>query len=243
MTQFSDPLYLGAAPTNITSDNNGGIGVGPTTGHYIFDVVPAAVSAVSIAAAQTTAGAANLTLAAAGTGGTTSVTRSDGTTVLQLDTPRTISLTSAGNVSAQTFLVSGFDVYGQPMSELITGPNATTVNGKKAFYQVASIVTSAAVATATSAGTSNILGLPFLVTTVGYVGSVSWNSALGDDTGTFVAPDTTSPATTTTGDVRGTYLPSTATDGTKRLVLQILFAKNQIDQNATRALALGVTQA
>lgn len=242
MTQFSDPLYLGAAPTLITSDNNGGVGVGPCGSHYIFDVVPAAVSAVSIAAAQTTAGAATLTLAAAGTGGTTSVTRSDGTTVLQLDTPRTISLTSAANISAVTFLVAGFDFYGQAMSELITGPNANTVNGKKAFFEVASITTSGAVGTNTSVGTSNILGVPFVIPQVGYIGSLSWNAALGDDTGTFVAADATTPATTTTGDVRGTYLPSTATDGTKRLVLQILFTQAQLNQNATRVLTLGVTQ-
>ena len=40
-------------------------------------------------------------------------------------------------------------------------------------------------------------------------------------TGTFVAAVSTSPATATTGDVRGTYTPASATDASKRLTIWI----------------------
>ena len=45
--------------------------------------------------------------------------------------------------------------------------------------------------------------------------STKWNNTLAQDAGTFVAADATSPATSATGDPRGTYLPSSASDGTR----------------------------
>ena len=69
-----------------------------------------------------------------------------------------------------------------------------------------------------------------------------WNSTITDDAGTFVAADTAT-ATTTTGDVRGTYVPSSATDGIKRLVMTIALPGIAVGPNATRIGALGVTQA
>ena len=62
------------------------------------------------------------------------------------------------------------------------------------------------------------------------------------DAGTFAAADTTSPATTTTNDVRGTYVPSSAPDGAKRLVMGILLPALAVGPNATRIGALGVNQ-
>jgi hypothetical protein len=53
----------------------------------------------------------------------------------------------------------------------------------------------------------------------------------------------TTPATSTTGDVRGTYVPSTATNGVKRLVVVIALPGIAAGPNATRTGALGVTQA
>ena len=51
----------------------------------------------------------------------------------------------------------------------------------------------------------------------------------------------TTPSTTT-GDVRGTYVPSSACDGTKRLVMGVLLPALAVGPNATRAGALGVNQ-
>jgi hypothetical protein len=92
-------------------------------------------------------------------------------------------------------------------------------------------------------GTSDILGLPLRAIDAGYVVKVGWNNTLAQDAGTFVIADMTNPATSTTGDVRGTYKPSTACDGIKRLVMTIAVPAIGAGPNATRVGALGVTQA
>ena len=57
------------------------------------------------------------------------------------------------------------------------------------------------------------------------------------------APEAAAPATTTTGDVRGTYTPATASNGIVRTVMGILLPAIAVGPNATRVGALGVTQA
>lgn len=216
-------------------------GIGPLGREFVYDVVPATLATANLAALQTTAGAGNLALAAGA--GVTKVVRPDGTTAYQFDVPRAVSLTSAGNISAVNFTVSGYDVYGQPMTQTLAGPNANTVNTLKAFYQVTQIAVSAAVATNTSAGSSDVFGLPVLVSDGGYFDRAGWAGALAPDAGTFVAADQTNPATSATGDVRGTYKPSSASNGVKRLVLGILLPSTAVGPQATRAGALGQTQA
>ena len=171
---------------------------------------------------------------------TKSVVRTDGTTVIQLDLPRAVKVNCS--TTARAFTVSGYDYYGQAMSELITVATAgTAVTGKKAFFQVSS-ATIAGSATAVLIGTSDVLGLPVRVFNVAYVASVKSNSTLAQDAGTFVAADTAT-ATTGTGDVRGTYVPATASDGIVRTVMTITLPAIAVGPNAIRVGALGVTQA
>jgi hypothetical protein len=153
-------------------------------------------------------------------------------------------LTFTLGAAPQTVTVSGFDYYGQAMSEAITSSAAvsTAVNGKKAFYLVSSITTSGATGTALTVGTTDILGIPVRVANVAYVASVKSNNALAQDGGQFTAADTAT-ATTTTGDVRGTYAPATASDGIVRTVMGILLPAIAVGPNSTRTGALGVTQA
>ena len=115
------------------------------------------------------------------------------------------------------------------------------MTGKKAFFQISG-VTIAGSATACLVGTSDVLGLPVRVFNVAYVSSVKSNSTLAQDAGTFVAADT-AVATTGTGDVRGTYVPATASDGICRTVMAIALPAIAVGPNATRVGALGVTQA
>jgi hypothetical protein len=214
------------------------LGIGPVGRIYVWDVVPQAAVTNNIAASQAPTGAGALTL----TAGTSvkSVTTSGGQTVLQLDCPRAIKVN--GSTTARAFTVSGYDYYGQPMSEVITVSVAgTAVTGLKAFFQITS-VTIAGSATAVVVGTSDVLGIPVRVANVAYVASVKSNSTLAQDAGTFVAADTAT-ATTTTGDVRGTYTPATASNGIVRTVMGILLPGIAIGPNATRTGALGVTQA
>lgn len=214
------------------------LGIGPVGRVYIWDVIPQAAVTNNIAASQAPSGASSLTL----TAGTSakSVVRNDGTTVIQLDCPRAVKVNCS--TTARAFTVSGYDYYGQAMTETITVAVAgTAVTGKKAFFQVSG-VTIAGSATAAVVGTSDVLGIPVRVFNVAYVVSVKSNSTLAQDAGTFVAADMTT-ASATTGDVRGTYTPATASDGIVRTVMTISLPGIAVGPNATRTGALGVTQA
>jgi len=130
------------------------------------------------------------------------------------------------------------------LSEVIaTGTVAsTTVSGKKAFYQIASVAASGGSVVTVAVGTTDILGAPLRITDRGYVARAGWDNTLAEDAGTMTVAATLT-ATTTTGDVRGTYLPSSAADGIKRLVMGIALPAIAVGPNATRVGALGVTQA
>jgi hypothetical protein len=186
----------------------------PTT--YILTAVTATSATLT-----TTAGAAVVTTAGTPTG-----------------------LTYTLGVAPVTVTVSGFDYYGQDMSEAITSSAAvsTAVSGLKAFYVITSVSVSGATGTALTVGTTNVLGIPVRVPNVAYVVGVKSNNTLAQDAGTFVAADTNT-ATTTTGDVRGTYTPATASNGIVRTVMGILLPAIAVGPNATRVGALGVTQA
>jgi hypothetical protein len=220
-----------------------GLGVGPLGRVYIWDVVPVAITTANLVASVTPTGVATLTLAYGK--GTKQVVRADGVTVAQLDTPRAISVAvGAGTPTTSNVTITGYDVYGQSMSEVIaTGTTqSTTVSGKKAFFQISSITNSAATAVAITVQTTDILGLPVAVPAVTYLSAVKFGtSTIAQDAGTFVAADATT-ATTTTGDVRGTYVPSASTDGSKRLVAIVAIRGVACGPNATRLGALGVNQ-
>jgi hypothetical protein len=247
MAQFSDDLFLGTAETymglNSALGNPSpmGLGVGPLGRIYVWDSVPVAKATNNIATASVYTSTVTLT---AGTG-TTSVVRQDGVRVVQLDVPRAVATTTgAGTPTTRNVTISGYDVYGQPMSEVIaTGTvESTTVNGKKAFFQISSITISGSPVVTVAVGTTDILGAPVRITNAGYIARAGWDNTLAEDAGTFVAAVTTA-ATTTSGDVRGTYVPSSAPDGAKRLVVGVLLPAIAVGPQATRTGALGVTQA
>lgn len=241
-----------AASATITASGNSAIfdptnmdlGVGPLGRIYVWDVVPEAKATNNVSAAATYAGAASATLAASGN--TKAVVRADGTSVVQLDCPRGVSITiGTGTITNRNVTISGFDYYGQSMSEVIaTGTTqSTTVNGKKAFYQISSATVSGAVGGTVAIGTSDVLGCPIRFIDRGYLDNVGWNNVLAEDASTTVVADQTNPATSSTGDVRGTLTPSSAPDGTKRLVVGIFVSGIAVGPNSTRLGALGVTQA
>ena len=248
MPQFSDDLFLGPAQTYMGTNSNSNLGdpspmdlgVGPLGRIYVWDSVPLTKGAANIAAASAYTAAITLT---AGTG-VTSVTRSDGVTALQVDVPRALSITiGAGTITNRNVTITGYDYYGQPMSEVIaTGTTqSTTVNGKKAFWQITAASVSGAVGATVSIGTTDIFGAPVRFNNRGYLARVGWDNTLAENAATATVADATT-ATTTTGDVRGTVAPSTAADGSKRLVVAILLTAIQVGPNATRAGALGVDQ-
>jgi hypothetical protein len=219
------------------------LGIGPLGRIYVWDVVPLAAVTNNLAASQTPTGAGSLTLTA-GTG-VKSVVRADGTTVLQLDCPRALSVTTgSGTTTSSNITITGYDYYGQAMSELIASGTvaSTTTPGKKAFYQISSITGSAATTSTIVVGTTQLLGFPVRVIDGGYICHVGWNNGFAIDGGTFAAASQVT-ATTTTGDVRGTFSPSSAPDGVKRLVVGLMLPAIAVGPNATRTGAFGVTQA
>lgn len=132
---------------------------------------------------------------------------------------RAVRIVSAGNDSAATFVVRGFDVYWNPMVETITGANAGTATGKKAFKYIASITPAGTLSgSAITVGTTDIFGLPLRADFVSETEINMADAWITAATG-FTPAVTTNPATAITGDVRGTYALQTASDGTRRLAL------------------------
>jgi len=247
MPQYSDDLFLGTAVTNMGMNLGNpspmSQGVGPLGRIYVWDVVPATKQTNNISVAASYAGAGTAVLAA-GTG-TTAVTTAAGVAAIQLDCPRAVSITiGTGTIADVAITVTGLDIYGQAMTDVIqTGTTqSTTVNGEKAFFQITGVAVAGAVGGTVAVGTSDVLGSPVRITDAGYIARAGWAGALAEDAGTFVAAVTTT-ATTTSGDVRGTYVPSSAPNGTRRLVMGILLPAIASGPNATRVGALGVTQA
>lgn len=223
MTHFSDGVRAGRNFANNGTASQPGVYMSPIN---VYDVVPIALSATAVAAAQAVAAAGNLTINGA----------SAASGVATFAVARAVSIVSTGaGDTTQVATVTGTDVYGLPLSEAITFNGTTTVNGKKAFLTVTRVAISAALAGNASVGSTDIFGLPIRANSRNYV-QTAWNGAFVT-TGTFTAADATT-ATTTTGDVRGTYLVPDASNGTKRLTLWVFVADDD-----TQTGLYGVTQA
>jgi hypothetical protein len=241
MPQFSDDLYLGTAVGGGTSDGPSPmtVGVGPMGRVYVFDVAPLTLQAAGLATAQNPLSGAAFSLTA-GTGVTASVV--NGQTRYVLDCARTVTITAAGANTA-TYTISGYDIYGQAMTETVAAPSTSTVSSAKMFKSVVSVTNANATATTNdvTVGYGDVIGLPYRVTTRDYV-YFNYNATVGLLAAITVA-DTTSPATAATGDVRGKITLASAADGTKRLVAFIALPALASGPNATRIGAFGVTQA
>lgn len=231
-----------------------------------IDAVPSAIAATNIAASQSPGAGAITLVSSSGAGITvnTSITRADtGATVtglLAIDTAmagtsfsqnasvqmwdptkaisRNVRIVSGGNDSGITFTASGYDLYGFPMTETITGANAGTASGAKAFKYISGVTHTGTVAGTVTIGTGDVIGLPLRVDRFAFARVVYNNTVITASTG-FVAAVTTDPATATTGDVRGTYALQSASDGTKRLQVFITIPPANI---GTVTGMLGVAQ-
>lgn len=132
---------------------------------------------------------------------------------------RCVSLTSASNLAGINFLISGYDLYGFPQTQLIAGPGAgLTVNTLKAFKWISSIVPTGTNAGTVSVGTADIFEFP-LRSDFFHDLLLYWNETLIIANTGYVASVTTAPSTNLLGSPRGTYAVQSASDGTKRLAL------------------------
>lgn len=141
---------------------------------------------------------------------------------------RTIRITSAGNDSAATATIRGFDIYGFPLTETQTLTNASVTAGKKAFKYITSITPAGTLSGSNiSVGTGDLFGLPIRSDNFGDV-TIFWNSALITANTGYLAAITTDPSTATLGDTRGTYAVQSASDGTKRLEVIVRPSPNRL---------------
>lgn len=135
--------------------------------------------------------------------------------VATFDKPRNVVITSAGNDSTKVFTVTGTDVYGNTMVENITGANAGAASGKKAFKTITSVDVDVDTAGAVTIGNGDVLGLPVFLPKTGLVLKELQDGAAAT-AGTLVAGALTAGgATATSGDVRGTYDPNAACNGSR----------------------------
>jgi len=238
MPQFSDDLWLGGA-TGPQSQGWAGPGqvyegVGPLGRVYIYDIVPATISATAVCAAQAVAAAGNATInGTSATGG-----------VATFNCCRNVSIvSSSASDTTQTVTVTGTDFWGQAQTSLLTINGTTTVNGNKGFKTITRVAVSAVFVGNLSVGMGDTFGLPYKVTDAGYLTRTGWAGAVADNAGTFTAADTAT-ATASTGDVRGTFLPATsASNGVRRLVIGIALTAAAAGPDATQIGAVGVVPA
>lgn len=137
------------------------------------------------------------------------------------------SITSVGG----NILVSGYDCFHQAMTEtLAVAAGTATLYGKKAFKFISAVTPQFTDATGTySVGIGDTFGFPMIAPRYEYV-DWKWAGVNQINTTGYLAPDLTSPALATTGDVRGTLQVSAkgagtglvtnlASDGARRLTI------------------------
>lgn len=122
-------------------------------------------------------------------------------------TPRNVV---AAWTNTAVLTVTGTDEYGEVVKE--SSASGTSLTGKKAFKTITGVSVSADV-TGLTVGSGNVLGLPTYLGQTGDVVKEIFDGAAVTN-GTFVA-GVTSTATATTGDVRGTYAPNSAPNGSR----------------------------
>ena len=139
---------------------------------------------------------------------------------------RAVSVTAASGATYTTASVNGYDIYGYPMTENITITAGSTVNGKKAFKYIKSVVLSGGTADTThaySVGTADVFGLPLRSDTFGdiIVNNASSLVAMTLITAAtnYLPSDRTTPSATT-ADVRGTFAATSSSGANKLIVRQ-----------------------
>ena len=168
-------------------------GSGGTTGSFTVSTTPLVGLAVGQTVTVTgtnsgTSGLAAGTYLISATNGTTTftLTTTTGGVVTTTAAGTNTGLTFANSITAVSATVSGYDYYGQAMTEIILNStsSATQVVGRKAFFQVYSVTFGAPSGIAMSADTSNVLGFPCRISDYGYILSNRFSGSLSNDSGT-----------------------------------------------------------
>ena len=187
----------------------------PNAGQIVLNGAGATFSIDNIAAAQDPAGAGDLTLAAS---------------PVTLPQARYVYITSAANDTAFTFTITGLDVNGRPLTEVLTGGNAKAVVSTQRFVVVSNVAVSG---NAGSVQVGSFVNATFTGSTARQVTIVA---AGNESANTFVVTGT---------DVNGTVFSETvagpnATTATTNSYFQSVISVT-ISGNAAGALTVGMT--
>ena len=164
-------------------------------------------------------------------GATSTITFGSDATVNLWDPSTTVArclrFEGSSDDSAGVYTISGYDVYGYPMTEVITGSVSTTAGStfvltRKAWKYISTIVASGTHnSTGVTIGVSDVIGFPialqdptkFMLAISSAAGSFAITAVT---TGAITAASTVATQTSTTPDVRGTYASTTATSSQGR---------------------------
>lgn len=127
---------------------------------------------------------------------------------------RNITVVASGAATSNV-TVYGKDYLGQPMTESFTLNGAVSVVGRKAFKWVDRITAGITAGTTINVGFGARLGLPYRMSAI----TAEIGNGASAAVGTFTGPDLTDPATATTLDPRGLYTPTTALNGSNRILI------------------------
>lgn len=173
---------------------------------------PVVSAATAVCLAQAIAGAANAVL-----NGAFAVSG-----VVTMDVPRNLqTVSSNAGDTTQTITVTGKDYRGVAMSEVIALNGTTIVAGKKAFKTITQIAVSAVMTGNLTVGSNTALGLPIFLPDAAWILKELLNGAAATAGTTVAGLSPNTKSTTTTADVRGTYVPNSVADGTKAYTLLV----------------------
>lgn len=153
-------------------------------------------------------------------------------------TGRCITITTSSSGDGGSWSIAGRDMYGFKMTEnlSVTGSSAG-VTTQKAFKYISAIKASTTItSTGITVGVSSIFGLPIVATYSGVdtaIRLIFTSSLVSANSSGPITVASTATATSTTGDVRGTYASTTALSTTARL---------QIAQHITAAMVAATTE-
>lgn len=126
----------------------------------------------------------------------------------------------ASGAATSNVTVYGRDYLGQKIKESFTLNGTTPVIGKKAFKYVDRITAGITGGTTINVGFDTGFGLPYVTMAV----EREYADGVLAAAGTLTAPVRTDPSTTTTGDPRGTYVPTTTPDGVKVIEMDVQYS-------------------
>jgi hypothetical protein len=242
----ADVLTWGAAYLPGHNSSKPGAVMSPVYYHTVG--APLTLDADGLVLAATSAelpNATTITYTFATQGGASPLDGANPTGVLDIARNLTIAVTHATSVVAMTILVTGKDLYGQVMTELLsiaaTG-TSQAATGAKAFKSITTIaITSAGNATTNTMnmGWGDVLGLPYYISSKNQV--IHLMDGVPQTSGTVVV-GITATATATTGDVRGTVTPATATNGTRTFAFWLTGLANSSPNQSAQSV-FGVAQA